>query len=160
MKLTLRILFLAAFLGSLYWIHRYPFEPEPYISTIIAVATVLATFYDTQKKEPNIVPRLITRPTTRNGKSWDLHYLVIHNNGEEEVRDFVIRIELRPGQRNPLLEDEKEEGVLRYPVIHPDQKFESPMSIGMDTGLEFDVTWSWTARRKKEERRGAVKAEG
>jgi len=161
MKLILRILFIAAFLGSLYWIHVYPSEPEPYISTVLAVAALLGTFYESQKKEANIVPRLVRRPTVRNGKAWDLHYLVVQNNGENEVKDLEIRIPLRERQSNPLLEDEKEDGVLRIPSLHPDQNFESPMALSFDTGTEFDVIWSWrTSRGRKEERKGFLRLEG
>ncbi len=161
MRLTLRILCLSSFLGALFWIYTAPKDIKPYLATITAVIALLGTFREPEKKEARIVPRLIRRPHTRGGKSWDLHYLVIQNNGDEEVSDFMIKVLPRDGQRNPFLEDEKEDGVLRFAVIHPDQKFESPMSLDMDSGVEFDFEWRWTsARGRKEERRGLVKLEG
>lgn len=161
MRLTLRILFFVAFLASLYWINRYPQEPEPYISTILAVAALLGTFHNARKKEATIVPRLVRRPHARNGKVWDLHYLVVHNDGEEEIKDLMLRIPLRSGQANPLLEDEKEEGVLRLAVLHPNQTFESPMSLSFDTGTEFDIVWSWhTKSGRSSEKQGILRVEG
>ncbi|HEX2851750.1 MAG TPA: hypothetical protein VHO24_00830 [Opitutaceae bacterium] len=161
MRLALRILFLASFLGSLLGIYSTPKDIKLYLAAIAAVAALLGTFRESEKKEARIVPRLILRPHLRDGKPWDLHYLVIHNNGDHEIRDFMIKVVTRPEQRSPFLEDEKEEGVLRYSVIHPDQKFESPMSLAMDNGVEFDFEWSWTsARGRKEERKGIVKLEG
>ncbi|HTQ32212.1 MAG TPA: hypothetical protein VMI53_13455, partial [Opitutaceae bacterium] len=71
----------------------------------MTVASLVGTFYDRQKKEPSILPRLIIGETS--------YQLIIHNNGEEEVMDFFLRVYLRDGQNSPLHDSENGYPVLR-----------------------------------------------
>ncbi len=160
-KIILRALFFAAFLGSLYWIRVHPEEPQPYVSTILCVAALLGTFYESKNRKTNIVPRLVERQTIRGGKSANSYYLLIHNDGEVKVKDFLLQIQLRDGQGCPLTGDREARNSLRIPILHPNQNYEYPMIISFDTGVEFDIIWSWRISCvRREEKTGILRLEG
>lgn len=161
MKIVLRILFSVAFLGSLYWIRAHPEEPEPYISTILGVAALLGTFYESKRKETIIVVKIIRRRVIRNNRYVNNHYLVIRNEGDYEANDILIHIPSRESYSSPLVDDRGERGTLKIPVLHPNQNYEAPLAVSFDTGDEFDVTWSWiTSKGKRAEKKGILRPEG
>jgi hypothetical protein len=102
MAVILRILFTSAFLGCLVWIRTNPTAPQPYVSAVLAVAALLGTFYDSKRKKPNIVPRFISK-SVRRFDSWETDCaLVIVNDGDIEIKDFHLRLDLNDGEASPI----------------------------------------------------------
>jgi hypothetical protein len=161
MRLALRILFIVAFLGSLFWIYHDPSQPEPYVSTVLAVAALLGTFYDEQRREPNLVPRIIGKTVVRNGSDGIEYALIIHNDGDIEVIDFGLKLILADGQKSPIWDAErKPTDHIFMPVIHAGQRFEWRVVIFFRAPTEFDVIWSWKTKwTRKVERKGRLKLE-
>ncbi len=158
MKLVLRILFSAAFIGSLYWIRVQHAEPEPYISTILSVAALLGTFYEPTQKIAKIIPRLVRRGSFGNGRTSYNYFLCIHNDGDEEIKDLSVIFNTRPGQESPVYESDNP---IRISSLHPGQKHETVMALTFGTGTEFDIEWCWrTASGKLVERKGILVPEG
>lgn len=160
---VLRILFLSVFFASLYWIHSEPGRFDPYISAILAVAALLGTFYDAQKKPANIIPRLIARKQDGDAKtSASTDYaLVVQNDGEMQAMDFELRLLLADGQKSPVWDsDRKPASVVTFPIIHPKQNVEWRAVIYFRAPTEFDIIWSWkTIKGVTESRKGKLKLE-
>lgn len=160
-KLALRSLLIAAFLGSLYWIRSNPKEIEPYVSTVLAVAALLGTFYDDNRKMPNIVPHFVGKSVKR-FDSWHTDYaLVIANDGDFEVRDFTLALDLNDGEKSPIWNSERQPtNAITVPILHAGQRLEWQAHFFIRARTEFSATWGWTGpNRRKVEKTGCLKVE-
>jgi hypothetical protein len=122
---------------------------------------LLGTFYDSQKKPANIIPRLVARKQAGDGSSSTDYALVIHNDGEMQAMEFELKLLLAEGQKSPVLDSERRPtSVVTFPVIIPKQNVEWRVVIFFRAPTEFDIIWNWkTISGVTESRKGKLKLE-
>lgn len=160
MRIALRILFALAFAGSLFWIHTQPDQVEPYVSTVLAVATLIGTIYERNEKLPNIAPRFEGRTVTRFDKPTVDHALVVENDGDVSVEHFFLEIEVEDGKSPIWDHNRKPVSRIEIPALHPGQRIEWIAVFYIRAQNTFPAKWGWKTRSQgRVERTGTLKLE-
>jgi hypothetical protein len=130
----LRILALLSVGGAGIWIGTSPHDVEPYITLIGAIAGILAMFRDRPKA--NVV--LSFRPQSQHQQAF-----VFENIGNADALDLDMKIFFFEGQKPPVYQHATG---LPLAILYPRHRHLVRVFSTMESGVQFDVEWSWKSR--------------
>lgn len=146
---TLRMLALLGVGGCGVWIGTSPKDVEPYITLAGAIAGVLAMFREQPRAEVTLALR---------DQNEHIQAFVFENLGGADALDLNMTVHYQEGQTAPV-----HQGQPRLPVsvLYPRQRHLVRISCVIESGVEFDVEWSWLTRgqKKREVRRAPITLE-
>lgn len=141
-----RFLALFGVAGCGVWIGISPKEPEPYITLLTAIASVLALFRD----RPHADVILAFRPQSQHQQAY-----VFENIGDADATNLDMQVYYRKGQVPPVYQHETG---LPLSVLYPRHRHLVRVFCVIGSGVQFEVEWWWTTRgsQRIEKRRAIV----
>jgi len=141
MIILLRLVLLFAFFGSFYWIYRASSEVEPYISALVSLAAITGSFIEIKKSKPEINIELVTI-------GHNSYLFTVSNTSDQDAYEIDLKFNLKDNQIFPIPKQLYEDTFPIKTIFKHDYK-EIIASLSYDSGIEFDIKWSWKSNKGK-----------
>ena len=148
MKTLFRFFSFLAFCGSLYWIYRASNEVEPYVVALASLAAIAGSFIEIKKSKPEINVELVT-------VGPNSHSFIVSNTGNQDAYEVNLKFNLKDSQRFPIRKKPYENTFPVKTIFKNDYK-EIIATLSFESGIEFDITWSWKNKKGKSFSRGNI----